>query len=164
MFVGNDLEKLTIEGRSQHFLSTAFLLKCFTEKEMQFAESEPSLLFFYTKYWTQKEAAYKLFRQKGLIERLYNPTKLEITKIDDEQSICRFQTHQLFVKTMFIDDFVHSIAVEDVSDFEKVMQLEGKLILCKIGEFPFVFWNGFWRNVSKSCSHDQQLTVLVLDL
>lgn len=159
MFIGNDLEPLTYDGRSSHFLSVAFLQKCFSDREMHYALEESSLLHFYAKYWTQKEAAYKLFHQKGVIDRRFNPLALEISKINRELSVCQFGLHQVFVKTMMTPHFAHSIAVEKISQFEQLLSFKENFRLMKIGEFPRVFVNGFWRTASKSHSCGNEIVV-----
>lgn len=162
MFVGNDLEKITTKGRSPHFLRMTFLQKCFTESEMHYAKDEASLLHFYTKFWTQKEAVYKLLRQKNRIERSYNPLALVMNKLEHDLSVCEFESQQIYVKTSMSEHFAHSIAVEKMSHFETLVQIEEKCRLNKINGFPFVFFNGYWRMASKSNSGGREIVVTLV--
>lgn len=91
--IGNDVVDLALAARESTISRKGFLDKLFTVEEQLFIKtSEDKTLTIWT-IWSQKEAVYKILRQKGATRGFY-PKKIECISIEK----VRYQNEVYYTK------------------------------------------------------------------
>jgi hypothetical protein len=140
--IGNDIVDLTLARKESRWQRNGFLDKLFTEKEkiLIYNSLNPETMVW--NLWSRKEAAYKIYNRKTQI-RTFNPKQLEcfdVTNYDGivfGEVVC--ETYVYFTKTMLFDDCIHTIAVDDKSNFNHLQFLESTNNICKKDGIPAYF-------------------------
>ena len=140
--IGNDIVDLTLARKESRWQRNGFMDKLFTEKEkiLIYNSLNPETMVW--NLWSRKEAAYKIYNRKTQI-RTFNPKQLEcfdVTNYDGivfGEVVC--ETYVYFTKTMLFDDCIHTIAVDDKSNFNHLQFLESTNNICKKDGIPAYF-------------------------
>jgi bacterioferritin-associated ferredoxin len=107
--IGNDLVDLHFASIESNWERKGFLDKLFTtsEKAQIRSSSDPFLLVW--KYWTMKEAAYKIYsRMTGI--RSFAPVKLCCTLCEHTYGIVRIDNLEFYTCTEITDTYIHTTA------------------------------------------------------
>jgi phosphopantetheinyl transferase (holo-ACP synthase) len=142
--IGNDIVDLTLAQKESNWKRKGFLDKIFTRNEqLLILNSENSNIMVWN-LWSRKEAAYKIYNRKTQI-RGYFPLQLECfdSEIQDDFIFGKVAIKNLvyYTKTKITSQFINSIAVENVSDFEAIKTLENRNQVQKINNLPFYLEN-----------------------
>ncbi|MEC4005092.1 4'-phosphopantetheinyl transferase superfamily protein [Flavobacterium sp. SUN052] len=134
--IGNDVVDLALATTQSNWKRKGYLDKIFTNLEQEFIlkSSNPNEMVW--SLWSRKEAVYKIIIQKGGI-RGYYPKKIECMNSDFENGLVAFENQLFYTITIILNDLIHSLAVENNEDFDKI---SGKITienLKKINEIPF---------------------------
>jgi phosphopantetheinyl transferase (holo-ACP synthase) len=144
--IGNDIVDLTLAQKESNWKRKGFLDKIFTRNEqLLILNSENSNIMVWN-LWSRKEAAYKIYNRKTQI-RGYFPLQLECfdSEIQDDFIFGKVAIKNLvyYTKTKITSQFINTIAVENVKDFDIIKTLQNRNQVQKINNLPFYLDNNF---------------------
>lgn len=143
--IGNDVVDLALAARESTISRKGFLDKLFILEEQLFIKtSEDKTLTIWT-MWSQKEAVYKILRQKGASRGFY-PKKIECISIEK----VRYQNEVYYTKTITEGTCLHTLAVTKKADFKNCISLPCSAPLIYKREIPFFNDNGKLAPATKS--------------
>lgn len=147
--IGNDVIDLNLANTQSNWRRKGYLDKIFTCNEQEFISkcSNPDVMVW--TLWSRKEAVYKILIQQGE-KKGYFPIKIECLDINLEIGKVRFDSELYYTKTILSKSNIHSIAVTNLSDFEKINSFKKGTILKKIETIPYVYLNQKCYSASKS--------------
>lgn len=134
--IGNDVVDLSLAKSESNWKREGYLDKIFTDKEQKFilTNSNPDKIIW--NLWSRKEAVYKIIIQKGG-KRGYYPRKLECQNTDSENGIVVFENQIYHTKTSVSEDYIYSEAVENILDFDKIIEIKKSESLNKVNGIPY---------------------------
>lgn len=140
--IGNDIVDLALARQESNWKRKGFLNKIFTQNEqLQISTAENSEVMVWN-LWSRKEAAYKMYNRQTLI-RAHFPLQLECfdMEIIDEIIIGKVTIKQkiYYTKTTITNDFINTIAVENIKDFDDIKTLKNRKNIQKIAGIPYLF-------------------------
>ena len=140
--IGNDIVDLALARKESNWKRKGFLDKIFTTKEQLLISNAEKPEVMVWNLWSRKEAAYKIYNRKTQI-RGYFPLRLECFELEiiDGISFGKVVIKDLiyFTKTEITTQFVHTIAVENVQDFDTITTLETRKNIQKNNGIPNYF-------------------------
>lgn len=147
--IGNDIIDLNLAKTQSNWKRKGYLDKIFTSKEQSFIfkSSNPNEMVW--SLWSRKEAVYKILIQQGK-KSGYFPIKIECLDAEFEMGIVCFDSELYYTKTILSKKNIHSIAVTNLSDFEKVNSFKKRMVFQKIDTIPYVYFNQKCYSASKS--------------
>ena len=137
--LGNDIVDLVVSRKESNWKRVGYLDKIFTKSEQSliFKAQNPDLMVW--NLWSRKEAAYKIYnRQTGI--RAYIPLQLEcfnwnvINGILYGKVFCNRAIY--YTKTEVTDDYIHTIAVIKMDDFDALHYINDTSTIQKINGIP----------------------------
>jgi phosphopantetheinyl transferase (holo-ACP synthase) len=138
--IGNDIVDLALARKESNWKRKGFLDKIFTKNEqlLIYSSEQPETLVW--NFWTRKEAAYKIFNRKTK-KRGYFSYLLECSDIEiiDNVIFGKVVIENLvyYTKTEINSEFIYTIAVEKIDDFERIVKLKNRGNIHKINGIPF---------------------------
>lgn len=134
--IGNDIVDLSLAQIQSNWKRRGFLDKIFTprEKSLILQAADPELMVW--DLWSRKEAAYKIYNRQTRI-RAYIPLELECFDTDCEIGRVIFGKRTYFTKTEITENYIHTIAVTEKSDFGNIAELDNAIQIVKIAGLPF---------------------------
>lgn len=147
--IGNDIIDLKLARLESNIFRKGYLDKILsaTEQKIIFESECPWLKFWI--FWSQKEAVYKLIRQKGE-NRGYYPLKIEIQNSDFKLCKVSFKNQIYYTQTKVNDDRLETISLEDPNNFNRIKSLNSSIQFLKNDEIPFIEMNKKKQALSKS--------------
>ena len=140
--IGNDIVDLALARKESNWKRKGFLDKIFTTKEQLLILNAENPEVMVWNLWSRKEAAYKIYNRKTQI-RGYFPLQLECFELEiiDGRSFGKVVIKDLiyFTKTEITTQFVHTIAVENVQNFDTIKTLENRKNIQKNNGIPGYF-------------------------
>jgi phosphopantetheinyl transferase (holo-ACP synthase) len=140
--IGNDIVDLALARKESNWKRNGFLDKIFTTKEQLLISNAENPEVMVWNLWSRKEAAYKIYNRKTQI-RGYFPLRLECFELEiiDGISFGKVVIKDLiyFTKTEITTQFVHTIAVENVQDFDTIKTLQNRKNIQKNNGIPSYF-------------------------
>ena len=140
--IGNDIVDLALARKESNWKRNGFLDKIFTKKEQVLILNAENTEVMVWNLWSRKEAAYKIYNRKTQI-RGYIPLQLECFDLEIFDGISFgkvvVQKRVYFTKTETTNQFVHTIAVENVQDFNAIKTLENRKNIKKNNGIPSCF-------------------------
>lgn len=134
--IGNDIVDLALAQKESNWKRKGFMDKIFTLQEqvaIKYSENQEIMIW---NLWSRKEAAYKIYnRQSGI--RKYNPIQFECLDFDLEIGKVVFENHFFYTKTEITTEYIYSIAVSEIFDFEKIKALDNSIKIKKENGIPF---------------------------
>ncbi|TDD94881.1 4'-phosphopantetheinyl transferase family protein [Flavobacterium cellulosilyticum] len=138
--IGNDIVDLALAQKDSNWRRHGFLDKIFTEKEqLLILKSEyPETMVW--NLWSRKEASYKIYNRQTQ-KRGYFPLQLECFTVDIINDfyygnvIINEQIY--FTKTEITSQYINTIAVLKVSDFDSIQFLKSNTAIQKDNGLPF---------------------------
>ena len=121
--IGNDLIDLSAASLESNWERKRYLEKTFSIKERSFIleQSDPNL--FVWLFWSMKEASYKIIHRSTKI-RTYNPWKYECSLVlqnkNHIEGNVKFENKIFHLKSEINDQFIHSIAVEQLNEVQRM--------------------------------------------
>ena len=154
--IGNDIVDLAIARKESNWKRKGFLDKIFTTKEQLLISNADNPEVMVWNLWSRKEAAYKIYNRKTTI-RGYFPLQLQCSDLEiiDGISFGKVVIKDLiyFTKTVITTQFVHTIAVENVHDFDTIKTLDNRKNIQKNNGIPSYFENDNLESKPVSISH-----------
>ncbi|MBA4320250.1 MAG: phosphopantetheinyl transferase [Flavobacterium sp.] len=140
--IGNDIVDLALARKESNWKRNGFLDKIFTKKEQLLISNAENPEVMVWNLWSRKEAAYKIYNRKTQI-RGYFPLQSECFELEiiDGISFGKVVIKDLIylTKTETTTQFVHTIAVENVQDFDTIKTLENRKNIQKNNGIPSYF-------------------------
>jgi phosphopantetheinyl transferase (holo-ACP synthase) len=154
--IGNDIVDLALAQKDSNWKRKRFLDKIFTKNE-QFQilnAKNPTIMVW--NLWSRKEAAYKIYNRKTQI-RGYFPLQFECfdLEISDKFTFGKviIKDFIYFTKTEIKTQYINTIAVEKVNDFDHVKILETRKNIQKKNGIPNYFESSTTLTKPVSISH-----------
>jgi phosphopantetheinyl transferase (holo-ACP synthase) len=149
--IGNDIVDLHLARQESNWQRKGFLDKIFTQKEQNFILNSDNQETVVWKLWTCKEAVYKIWnRNSGC--RKFNPKLFECCKINDDCSIVTIDNQLYFSRTTVTKDFIYSIAVTNIPQFQEIKHIPRKKIM-KENELPFLKKSDGSKHIVSTTNH-----------
>jgi phosphopantetheinyl transferase (holo-ACP synthase) len=140
--IGNDIVDLDLARKESNWKRKGFLDKVFTKKEQFLITNAENSEIMVWNLWSRKEAAYKIYNRQTLI-RGYFPLQLECCDLEIIDGITFGKVcikHQVyFTKTEITTQFINTVAVENVKDFNEIKTVENRKNIQKIAGIPSYF-------------------------
>ncbi len=140
--IGNDIVDLALARKESNWKRKGFLDKIFTEKEQLLITNAKNSEVMVWTLWSKKEAVYKIYNRQTLI-RGYFPLQLECF---DLQTIAgnaigkvSIKNKVYYTKTTITSQFINTIAVENLKDFETIKTLKNRKNIKKTSGIPSLF-------------------------
>lgn len=137
--IGNDIVDLALAKKESNWKRKGFLDKIYTKKEQLLilnAENPENMVW---NLWSRKEAAYKIYNRKTQI-REYIPLQLECFDLEIVDGITFgkvvINDFIYFTKTTITTQFINTIAVENVQEFDAIITLENRKNIQKKNGIP----------------------------
>lgn len=147
--IGNDIIDLKLARLESNIFRKGYLDKILSSAEQKtMFESEYPWLQFWI-FWSQKEAVYKLIRQKGENRGFY-PFKIEIQNSDIKLGKVCFKNQIYYTQTKVNDDRLETISLEDPNNFNRIKSLNSNMQFLRNDEIPFIEMNKKKQALSKS--------------
>lgn len=162
--IGNDIVDLTLARKESHWKREGFLDKIFTKREQLLILNAQHPEHMVWNLWSSKEAAYKIYnRQTGI--RGFIPLQLEcydlkiINGIILGKVVCNNIIY--YTKTEMLEEYIHTIAVTRMEDFDAVQHFENTSTIQKTNGIPN--WFDTEKSVLKpvSISHHGRFTRMI---
>ena len=151
--IGNDIIDLELARKQSDWKRKGFLGKIFTlpEQERILNSENPELWVWF--FWSRKEASYKIFnRQTNL--RIYNPLQFECSEMTYSYGFYYGKVRNgevvYYSKTEITIAFIHTTAVLNPDDFQKIHPLKESVNILKKDGIPFLESDGKLNPVSIS--------------
>jgi phosphopantetheinyl transferase (holo-ACP synthase) len=163
--IGNDIVDLALAQKESNWKRKGFLNKIFTEKEqlLIFNDLNPELMVW--NLWSRKEAAYKIYNRNTGI-RGYFPLQIECFDLELIDGIqfgkVAIKEAIYYTKTTINSEYINSIAVVAIEDFDKVTLLENSKYIRKNNGIPYYFENIHSELKPVSISHHGKFKQIVV--
>ncbi|MCI4443844.1 MAG: 4-phosphopantetheinyl transferase family protein [Lentimicrobium sp.] len=154
--IGNDIVDLALAQKESNWNRKGFLDKIFTKNEkLQIFNAEDSEVMVWN-LWSRKEAVYKIYNRQTQI-RGYFPLQLECFDLEIIDGIIygkvAIKETVYYTKTEVKPQFINTIAVENIEDFDTIKTLENRNNIQKINKIPSYFENETLGYKPVSISH-----------
>lgn len=162
--IGNDIVDLALARKQSNWKRKGFLDKIFTISEQYLILNSKKQDVTVWNLWSRKEAAYKIFNRKTGI-RVYNPLEFECFDLEITDGIILGKVINYnavyYTKTIISEEFVHTVAVLNILDFDTIYYLENSETIIKKEGVPYSFDEK--RTVLKpaSISHHGRFTKII---
>lgn len=134
--IGNDVVDLKLANKQSNWHRNRFLDKIFTTAEKKLIKNSKNQEITVWNLWSRKEAVYKIWnRETGI--RKYNPIQFECSDLDLEIGKVFYENLVFFTKTEISSEYIYTIAVAEISDFEKIKTLENSTKIENLNGIPF---------------------------
>ena len=147
--IGNDVVDLKLAKIDSNWKRNGYLNKIFTDVEQNFILKSYDADKTVWILWTRKEAVYKILIQQGYKKGFY-PKKIEC--LDEQISAGKVQFNSIiyFTNTTISNNCVHSVAVVNEMDLQKIRCLFWDENCFIIDGIPFYKTKDIFQNISKS--------------
>src|SRR6478752_7065639 len=134
--IGNDIVDLLLAKTQSNWQRKGFLDKIFTKNEQQLISQAPNPEIMVWDLWSRKEAAYKIYNRQTQI-RAFIPLQLQCSGLNDPigKVVCDKQIY--FTKTQITNHYIHTVAVSNIADFDRISILDNKTEIKKLNGLPF---------------------------
>ena len=138
--IGNDIVDLALALKESNWKRKGYLDKIFTENEQLLIIKSDNPENMVWNLWSRKEAAYKIFNRNTGV-RIYNPKQFEC--FDTDKSIGKVMNNGVlyYTKTGINLDYIHTVSVQNSTDFESIKLLNRTNEIVKIDGIPFLKGN-----------------------
>lgn len=154
--IGNDIVDLVLAQKESNWERKGFLDKIFTQQEQLLILNSENPEVTVWNLWSRKEAAYKIHNRKTQI-RGYFPLQLECFDLEILDGITfgkvMIKNSVYFTKTVIDNQFIHTMAVINSEDFDKIKTLENRKNIRKNDGIPYYFENHNSPSRPASISH-----------
>lgn len=140
--IGNDIVDLALARKESHWKRKGFLDKIFTQNEQLLLLNVENPEVMVWNLWSRKEAAYKIYNRQTQI-RGYFPLQLECfdLAIIDGITFGKVMAKDFvyFTKTVISNEFIHTLAVVNPENFDKIRTLDNRKNIRKNNGIPYYF-------------------------
>lgn len=135
--IGNDIVDLDLARKESNWERKGFLDKIFSpdEKCLILNDSKPEIMVW--NLWSRKEAAYKIYnRITGIRE--YFPQKLLCHYENEKSGVISIEGFVFHSKTQVSTEYIYTMAVTEISIFDRIKSLESLENIKKENGIPFI--------------------------
>jgi phosphopantetheinyl transferase (holo-ACP synthase) len=140
--IGNDIVDLALAQKESNWKRKGFLDKIFTQNEQLLILNAENPTIMVWNLWSRKEAVYKIYNRQTQI-RGYFPLQLECFDLEIKNGFTSgkviIKDSIYFTKTEITRQFINTIAVEKVQDFDAIKTLENRKKIQKTNGIPNYF-------------------------
>ena len=163
--IGNDIVYLALARKESDWKRKGFLDKIFTEREQFMIHNALNPEVMVWNLWSRKEAAYKIYnRETGI--RGYFPLELECYDLGIIDGIyfgkVTVRENVYFTKTKITSQFINTIAVLKVQNFDTIKTLENLKNIQKNKGIPNYFEKNNLIKKPVSISHHGRFEQIIL--
>ncbi len=135
--IGNDIVDLALALKESNWKRKGYLAKIFTKLEQLLiikSENPDNMVW---NLWSRKEAAYKIFNRNTEV-KIYNPIQFKC--YDTYKSIGKVMNNGVvyYTKTEINLDYIHTVSVLNITDFESIKLLNRTNEIIKIEGIPYL--------------------------
>ena len=133
--IGNDIVDLHLSRLESNWQRKGWLKKIFTPNEqiiIQNADNQELMVWY---LWTRKEAAYKIYVQETRVVGFF-PQKIECSLDHTNCGTTVINSKLYHTKTEVTNDFIYSIALKNIDDFNCVITLGNRNSIVKNNQIP----------------------------
>lgn len=139
--IGNDVIDLQQSRRESNWQRKGFIEKLYTDAEKQLIKDyhDPEIMIWLL--WSMKEAAYKIYNRQTKI-REYIPKRLACSILSFDKEVLGFvicNGNQYYTKTVITPKNIHTIAVVNPEDLNKIIEIDKRGILKNENGIPYWF-------------------------
>ena len=110
--IGNDIIDLSVAKLESNWQRRGFLEKQFTEKEQQLILTASNPFVLVWKFWSMKEAAYKVYAQQNEV-RFFAPKKFDCLLISEKEGLVNFKNQIFYTTSIITRDYIFTLATLD---------------------------------------------------
>ena len=99
--IGNDIIDLSLAKIESNWHRRGFLEKLFTENEQKLISAAPNPFVIVWKFWSMKEAAYKVYTQQDK-QRFFAPKKFDCLLISENKGLVNFKNQILVCQSVLV--------------------------------------------------------------
>lgn len=140
--IGNDIVDLALARKESNWKRKGFLNKIFTNEEQLLINNAENQNIMVWTLWSMKEAAYKIHNRQTQI-RIYNPILFKCFETEFIEGILLgkivYKGKIYFTKTIIASEFIHTVAVSNFEDFDKIQYLKNSIKYHKNNGIPNIF-------------------------
>lgn len=163
--IGNDIVDLALARKESNWKRKGFLDKIFTQNEQLLLLNAANPEVTVWNLWSRKEAAYKIYNRQTQI-RGYFPLQLECFDLGIIDGITfgkvMIKNYVYFTKTVITNQFIHTIAVVNPEDFDKIRTLENRNNIRKNNGIPYYLEKDNSASKPVSISHHGRFEQIVV--
>jgi len=162
--IGNDIVDLALAQKESNWKRKGFLNKIFTNQEQFLILNDQNPEVMVWNLWSRKEAAYKIYNRNTGI-RGYFPWKIECFNLEIIDGIqlgkVVIKEGIYYTKTTINTEYISTIAVVNIKDFDSVTLLENSKKIMKNKGIPNYFKNTNLEPKPISISHHGRFKQIV---
>lgn len=162
--VGNDVVDLVQSRQESDWTRPGFITKLFTPSEQLLIANSKDPEVTVWLLWSMKEAAYKIWNRRNRI-RKYMPKQLvcSLIKLSSHYTWGKVTCGEsiFYTVTMISPDLIHSIAVDDLTTFSQVKEIEKAKILKEPDGIPYLLVPDRKEPLAVSVSHHGRFEKIV---
>ena len=136
--IGNDIVDLQLSRIESNWRRKNYIEKIFTAKEQIFIQNSSDSESAVWNLWTRKEAAYKVYVQETKITG-YFPFKIECNVENEIDGTVTISDKLYHTQTFSSIDFIYTIAVKNLTDFENISHLDSRNNIIKKDGIPQLY-------------------------
>ena len=110
--IGNDIIDLSVAKLESNWQRRGFLEKQFTEEEQQLILTASNPFVLVWKFWSMKEAAYKVYAQQNEV-RFFAPKKFDCLLISEKEGLVNFKNQIFYTTSIITRDYIFTLATLD---------------------------------------------------
>ena len=110
--IGNDIIDLSVAKLESNWQRRGFLKKQFTEHEQQLILAAPNPFVLVWKFWSMKEAAYKVYAQQNEV-RFFAPKKFDCLLMSEKEGLVNFKNQIFYTTSIITRDYIFTLATLD---------------------------------------------------
>ena len=110
--IGNDIIDLSLAKIESNWQRKGFLEKQFTENEQKLILAAPNPFVLVWKFWSMKEAAYKIFAQQNEL-RFFAPKKFDCILMSGKKDLVNFKNQIFYTSTIIKSGYIFTLASID---------------------------------------------------
>ena len=139
--IGNDIIDIIQSRRESNWQRKGFIQKIFATQEQLLISNAQNPETMIWMLWSMKEAAYKIFNRKTKLRR-YIPQQFVCTITSQNQDCIlgkvNYEESVYYTKTILTQESISTIAVNAITDFKNVIEIENKNIIKDKNGIPYL--------------------------
>tara|TARA_B100000780_G_scaffold257474_1_gene207340 strand:+ start:674 stop:1228 length:555 start_codon:yes stop_codon:yes gene_type:complete len=124
--IGNDIIDLSLAKTESNWQRKGFLEKQFTANEQQLILAAINSFVLVWRFWSMKEAAYKVYTQQNKI-RFFAPKKFECTIISEKQGLVFFKDQIFYTSSIVAQSYIFTTASleKEIKSYSRIVMPQG---------------------------------------
>ncbi|MDR6844188.1 4'-phosphopantetheinyl transferase superfamily protein [Flavobacterium granuli] len=139
--IGNDIVDIELAQKESNWRRKGFLDKIFSQKEQCLILNDTNSELMLWNLWSRKEASYKIYNRITGV-RGYFPSRLQCHYVDENSGTVSIDSFVFHTQTLITDSYIYSVAVSEISIFNKIKSLESLKSIEKENGIPYILNTG----------------------